>query len=153
MSRIHILIILCISIVNLEFQDGVYDVTDFVDYHPGGDKILLAAGGAVDPFWALYAVHKKDEVLAILEEMRIGSLNPKEVAEQPDFADPYSRDPKRHPALVSCSEKPYNAETPPELLTDNFLTPNDIFFVRNHLPVPKVDMAEYRLVVGFIDDN
>uniref|UniRef100_A0A8C0HRQ7 Cytochrome b5 heme-binding domain-containing protein n=1 Tax=Buteo japonicus TaxID=224669 RepID=A0A8C0HRQ7_9AVES len=33
----------------------VFDVTDFVELHPGGaDKVLLAAGGALEPFWALY---------------------------------------------------------------------------------------------------
>lgn len=26
------------------YRDGVYDVTDFVRVHPGGNKILLAAG-------------------------------------------------------------------------------------------------------------
>uniref|UniRef100_A0A8C4KE09 Cytochrome b5 heme-binding domain-containing protein n=1 Tax=Dromaius novaehollandiae TaxID=8790 RepID=A0A8C4KE09_DRONO len=32
----------------------VFDVTDFVELHPGGaDKILLAAGGALEPFWAV----------------------------------------------------------------------------------------------------
>jgi cytochrome b involved in lipid metabolism len=30
----------------------VYDVTDFVANHPGGqEKILLAAGGAIEPYW------------------------------------------------------------------------------------------------------
>ena len=32
--------------------------------------------------------------------------------------------------------KPFNAETPVQLLTDNMYTPNELFFVRNHLPVP-----------------
>ncbi len=37
------------------FKDGVYDVTDFIAAHPGGaSKIMLAAGGSVEPFWALY---------------------------------------------------------------------------------------------------
>jgi hypothetical protein len=44
------------------YKDGVYDITDFVAEHPGGAKIMLAAGGAVDPFWALYAAHQKEEV-------------------------------------------------------------------------------------------
>lgn len=52
--------------------------------------------------------------------------------------DPFANDPIRHPALIANSERPYNAELPPTLLTDNFVTPNDLFFVRNHLPVPKV---------------
>ena len=35
-------------------QDGVYDITKFVANHPGGkDKIMLAAGKAIDPFWPL----------------------------------------------------------------------------------------------------
>lgn len=44
------------------FRDGVYDITDFIDKHPGGENILLGAGGAVDPFWDIYGVHKKKEV-------------------------------------------------------------------------------------------
>jgi cytochrome b involved in lipid metabolism len=44
------------------YKDGVYDITEFVASHPGGAKILLAAGGAIDPFWALYAAHQKEEV-------------------------------------------------------------------------------------------
>ncbi len=35
-------------------QDGVYDITEFVAMHPGGAaKILMAAGGPVEPFWAM----------------------------------------------------------------------------------------------------
>jgi Cytochrome b5-like Heme/Steroid binding domain len=56
-------------------QGGVYDITDFVGMHPGGaDRIMLAAGGAIDPFWAMYAQHNTANVKAILEGMRIGDL-------------------------------------------------------------------------------
>ena len=55
------------------FRGGVYDITDFVAMHPGGDKILLAAGGALEPFWALYAVHSQDHVLDILSEYKVGA--------------------------------------------------------------------------------
>ena len=41
---------------------GVYDVTDFIAEHPGGEKLLIGAGGPIEPFWALYAVHKKPYV-------------------------------------------------------------------------------------------
>lgn len=59
------------------FQGAVYDITDFVAMHPGGDKILLAAGGALEPFWALYAVHNQEHVLEILSEYKASmfSLN------------------------------------------------------------------------------
>jgi cytochrome b involved in lipid metabolism len=81
------------------YGDGVYDITDFIANHPGGaNKIILAAGGNVEPFWKLYAVHQKAVVLDILSSMRIGSLPPDEVVlpkKAGDDDDPY--------AHVSCS--------------------------------------------------
>ncbi len=56
-------------------RDDVYDVTDFVSKHPGGDKILLAGGKALEPFWTLYAVHKSStQVMPLLRDMKIGTL-------------------------------------------------------------------------------
>ncbi|CAM9947103.1 unnamed protein product [Bubo scandiacus] len=55
--------------------------------------------------------------------------------------------PPRHPALRVNSQKPFNAEPPAELLAERFLTPNELFFTRNHLPVPAVDPSSYRLRV------
>jgi hypothetical protein len=35
----------------------VYDVTDFIPNHPGGDeKIRLASGGAIEPFWYVFGI-------------------------------------------------------------------------------------------------
>ena len=44
------------------------------------------------------------------------------------------------------TKEPFNAETP-VLLPQHFITPNNIFFVRNHLPVPVVAEERYRLEV------
>lgn len=55
------------------YKGGVYDITEFITMHPGGDKILLAAGGALEPFWALYAVHNQEHVLEILSEYKVGT--------------------------------------------------------------------------------
>jgi len=34
------------------FKDGVYDLTTFAKNHPGGsDKLYMAKGGPVEPFW------------------------------------------------------------------------------------------------------
>lgn len=44
------------------YKSGVYDITDFISKHPGGDKILMAAGGSLEPFWELFAVHKTAQV-------------------------------------------------------------------------------------------
>lgn len=123
-------------------------MTDFVVNHPGGDKVLLAAGGSVEPYWAIYAQHKTAEVMEILEDLRIGTIDENDLKKmaktnENDENDPFSTDPQRHPALLVNSAKPFNAEVPPSLLLDSFLTPNDLFFVRNHMPVPEVSYSYY----------
>ena len=128
------------------YKDGVYDVSQWVDIHPGGSsRLMLAAGGPIDPFWAMYAQHNTEQVKEILEEYRIGNL---EGGAAP-VGDPYENEPKdRHPSLLVRSTAPMNAETPLELLSEILLTPNDIFYIRNHLPVPEIDKSKYELRIG-----
>lgn len=33
------------------------------------------------------------------------------------------------------------------MLTRDYITPNELFYVRNHLPVPEIDPSEYKLIV------
>lgn len=138
------------------YKHGVYDITRFIASHPGGTKILLAAGSSIEPFWQLYAAHNHADVHEILEGLRIGNLREEDVAmlerlRKERYGDgPYSRDPQRHPALKVNSSMPFNAEPPAELLMEAFITPNDLFFVRNHLPVPEVNMDDYRLKISGI---
>ncbi len=130
------------------YRHGVYDITDWVAMHPGGNKILLAAGKPLEKFFSTYGVHMSDHVLNIMEEYRIGNRHPDDMKENcKDMNDPYMYDPNRHPALKINSEKPFNAETPAQLLIDNYHTPNDLFFVRNHLPVPEVDPNKFRVEI------
>ncbi|XP_040888897.1 sulfite oxidase, mitochondrial [Toxotes jaculatrix] len=131
------------------YKGGVYNITEFVAMHPGGDKILLAAGGALEPFWALYAVHNQEHVLEILSEYKVGELSAEDLKKQEAVksSDPYSTDPERHPVLHINSLKPFNAEPPPEMLSESYVTPSAFFFKRNHLPVPQVDPASYQLHV------
>lgn len=51
---------------------GVYDITKFIPQHPGSDKVMLAAGAAIDPFWHTYQQHNTTEILNLLETYRIG---------------------------------------------------------------------------------
>ena len=100
--------------------DKVYDITEFVQNHPGGaSKIMLAAGKSVDPFWQVYQQHLGNPaVQELLGEMQIGLLDPKDAAgleEELDSSDPYAREPKPHPALSVHYAKPVNAEVPPSL--------------------------------------
>jgi sulfite oxidase len=54
----------------------------------------------------------------------------------------------KHPALVVWTEEPLNAETPLDLLCRSPITPTELFYVRNHGPVPEVELGSYRLAVG-----
>lgn len=64
---------------------------------------------------------------------------------QEAVADPYKDEPERHPALKVLTAKPFNAETPAAVIDANMVTPSELFYVRNHLPVPKVDPEKYVL--------
>ncbi|KAI0560216.1 sulfite oxidase [Gracilaria domingensis] len=56
------------------YRDGVFDITEFVEGHPGGDQILLAAGGLLEPFFETYAQHQKFFVYEMLEACAVGNL-------------------------------------------------------------------------------
>ena len=134
------------------YGDAVYDITEFAEIHPGGsEKLMLAAGGSLEPYWEVFAVHNTEEVHSILEEWRIGNITPNDRGKNKNEGKkegPYSNDPVRSPVLKVNTREPFNAETPTVLLGDSVLTPNDLFFVRNHLPVPQVDPQTFVLEVS-----
>lgn len=132
------------------YKDGVYDITKFVPNHPGGkDKILLAAGKDIQPFWNVYRQHYNSKLpMELLEDMRIGTLHPDDVAaaaKSADNSDPYSKDPVLSPLMTYIQRKPINAEPPNFILTDSWITATDAWFVRNHHPVPLIDEKDFRL--------
>lgn len=129
------------------YKDGVYDITEFICNHPGGqDKIMLAAGKAIDPFWRIYQQHEgRGTAMKALQSLRIGDLADPPAPEVTD--DPYDADPERHPGLIFHNNKPCNAELPAELMMDSWLTPNPVWFIRHHHPVPVTDASKYRLFV------
>jgi len=152
------------------FRGGVYDITTFVQNHPGGvDKIMTAAGQSVEPFWSLYRQHlqpkstaadgpvPKDHVAEILAPLQVGWLDPAEMARQKrsaaDDNDPYAHEPERHPALKLISATPCSGESPATLMSDSWTTPNDLFFVRNHHPVPVLDDQTFTLEVSSLGGN
>src|SRR5688572_33302640 len=54
----------------------------------------------------------------------------------------------KHPDLVVRQLKPFNAGPPPRLLPQSYVTPTNLFFVRSHGDVPRVDVDSYRLEVN-----
>jgi hypothetical protein len=143
----------------------VYDVTEFVESHPGGsEKLMLAAGGQLEPFWNLYRQHYDlPAPMQHLSKYKIGSLDPHEKPYKPTKEelenDPYANEPTRHAALVKHAHgtHPFNSETvldylsfpedPHSLRTTDFLTPNELFFVRHHHPTPDLAAEDFRLTV------
>ncbi|CAL8401475.1 unnamed protein product [Arctogadus glacialis] len=115
------------------FRGGVYDIGEFVAMHPGGTRSCWRREGPWSPSGRLCELEMDPE-----DQARQRAVEP---------SDPYSGDPQRHPVLRVNSAKPFNAEPPPSLLGDSYITPSAIFFKRNHLPVPRVDPASYRLRV------
>lgn len=127
------------------YQDKVYDITDWVAAHPGGDVILRAAGQSIDPYWAIFSIHNQAHVRDILDGYLIGFVHVDDLdpvdGRPPKTAiqDPFDDDPVRDPRLTTHTTKPCNAEPPNQDLDDDFLTPNELFYVRNHMWVPVVE--------------
>jgi sulfite oxidase len=154
--------------------DRVYDITDWVPNHPGGDVILRAVGGSVEPYWVssraytpliyrtlantkqnIFTIHRNKDVYEILEQYFIGKIDPQDLidghAPQDKIDDPFKSDPTRDPALIVHTPKPCNAETPDSDLGP-YVTPTEKFYVRNHLWVPNVsDPDSYRLTIELPD--
>lgn len=132
------------------YKDGVYDITEFIAGHPGGaQKIMLAAGKGIEPYWRIYQQHFNTKfALETLAGMRIGTVDPSDMLNvEEEEADPYASDPVRSDDLIYHGIKPCNAETPAWVHSDNYITPNELFYVRHHSPVPEPDMSKYRLEV------
>ena len=56
--------------------------------------------------------------------------------------------PQRDDDFIVRSEDPLNGGPSLTVVAESFVTPNDLFFVRNHGPVPVIDPVTYRLRVG-----
>lgn len=65
------------------YEGVVYDVTAFLEHHPGGRELLMTAAGLdLGHFFANYTVHTKtDKAANYLAGMAIGRLSPEEAAE------------------------------------------------------------------------
>ncbi len=57
------------------YKSGVYDITDFIHRHPGGgEKISLASGGYIEPFWQFYRLEGRPFPSAHLQPKRSFSV-------------------------------------------------------------------------------
>ncbi|KAJ5612570.1 hypothetical protein N7510_005764 [Penicillium lagena] len=135
---------------------GVYDITDWISCHPGGKIILRAAGSAVEPYWDIFTIHKREDVYQILEQYRIGDVDPRDLIDgqvpRDSIVDPFRDDPQRHPGLVVLTARPCNAETPPSALS-SFITQTPLFYVRHHFWVPQIDESSWQITIDLGDGS
>lgn len=119
-----------------------------VEEHPGGAFLLQAAGGDVKSFWDRWAYHyESGKVKSIMQELKIGELVEEDQAGNMNNAvveDPYKDEPLRDKKkLTMLSLKPFSSETKSKVLANNFLTPSDTLYIRNHAPAPLNDRHNY----------
>ena len=79
-------------------HNRVYDITSFLPLHPGGDMILRAAGGSIDPYWDIFSIHKTNGAAELLEEYYIGDVDERDLDEEGKMRvegldDPFKGDP------------------------------------------------------------
>lgn len=108
-----------------------------------------SAGQDLEPYWDIYRQHLRGHVVDWMERYRIGNLSKEDVLKARNFThgDMFETDPYRDPNLLPCTKKPFCGEPRIDLLTNDYYTPNELFYVRNHLAVPEIDPDEYVLIV------
>eukprot|EP00439_Symbiodinium_sp_Y106_P078541 s258_g17.t1 len=137
------------------YRDGVYDVTEYLEKHPGGKLILQAAGGPVDEWWKYWAQHHlSPDVAAALEALRVGRLLDYQEEEdqerygrgvwEPEQTAPGREESRRTGAILS--ELPFQTETCVSELSAEFLTPKGKLYVRNHAPVPAIETSTDHMI-------
>ncbi|KAJ5698538.1 hypothetical protein N7462_000543 [Penicillium macrosclerotiorum] len=135
---------------------GVYDITDWIPTHPGGKIILRAAGSSIEPYWDIFSIHKREDVYQILEQYRIGDVDPQDLIDgqvpHDSIDDPFRDDPKRDPGLVVLTPRPCNAETPPAALS-SFITKTPFFYIRHHFWVPHIDETSWQMTIDIGDGS
>ena len=146
----------------VSFGDGVYDVTNFINIHQAGKYyIKMASGGRLEPFWNIFRNHLTEiRVPSAMQPLRIGTLAPKDQIIMPDINqlgedEQLINEPIREDQhnLHIFGEMPYYCEPKAPLFGESFLTPNQLFFVRNHFPVPTDTAMEHELHIhlsGFV---
>ena len=105
----------------VSFDGGVYDVTEFLDSHPGGSgRIEMVKGHDLSGAWSVYELHlQRQHIRDLLEVYRIGNLSEadRKRAEQRSegtLGNYYDEDPERPAArrgeLRIPSVHPWNHE-------------------------------------------
>ena len=64
--------------------------------------------------------------------------------------DPYAHEPERSDLLIVHGDQPMNAEVPSALITESYITPTELFYIRHHHPVPLLmekELKEFKVEI------
>ena len=119
----------------------VYDLSDFLHLHPGGMKILMPYAGRVADEGFKGANHNPETITGKSPPVRcVGIIDTATVTAtdtKPVHPDDWIKRDER-----AWRHGKWNAETPVEMLGNDYATPNGLFFIRSHGPVPKILAAD-----------
>ena len=87
-------------------------------------------------------VSRRDVLTYLASAAAASRLAPLELFAQDRARQLYGKD-----KLIIRSIRPPDFETPVSLL-NTFITPNDAFYVRSHIPIPQIDAATWALKIG-----
>jgi sulfite oxidase len=59
----------------------------------------------------------------------------------------------KHPGTIVQGRQPLNVESPQCLLRQRYVTPTELFYVRNHGTIPEMDPDSYRLYVSGVAER
>ena len=96
----------------------------------------------MEPFWRIYKQHLDPavDIQQILAPMRIGTLSAEDFMKETSIQrekkedDPYKDEPERHPAQGAHGRAVQRREAPVAMLGDPYITPSELWYVRNPPP-------------------
>lgn len=130
-------------------KNNVYNITSFIDLHPGGsDKIMLAAGSSVEPYWDKFTIHLNSKLVdSILYPLKIGTIKNYDKNKKYIINDNNNTNNTNNKHLIEHSNKPFNGESYSKTLIENWITPIDYWYNRNNNLIPNIDINNYKLTI------
>ena len=131
------------------YHNKVYDITKFIEYHPGGkEKILEAAGKSIKPYWNKYPIHNENQVKDILDTYLVGELSDYKIEDDIPKVEIVQKN-----NINILKTKPFNAEPELKKLRENYITPIKLWYSRNHHELPNIDIKDYKLEIIYSKNN
>ncbi len=121
--------------IYITYRTGVYDVTKFLDEHPGNaSRIMLATMGNHDisGWWKQLGYHNNSEVHEMLERFRVGDLIEEDVVDTDVLSPPVDEELRKNRKALfdhAISYEPFIAETPVAVLANHEYTPVEYHYV------------------------